>query len=160
MKPNEPSPEATVIYTDGSCLGNPGPGGWAAIIIPPDAPRVVRVGRQRHATNNQMEMEALIAGLKQADSQRDVVVYTDSQYIANAFNQRWLKKWLKNGWKTAKGPVKNQQLWQAILGLSSGDGRRRFSIKWVRGHGSNQLNNEADELAREQAHAARRAQNS
>ena len=153
----ETSPNATVIYTDGSCIANPGPGGWAAIVMPHCASRSVCVGQQRQTTNNQMEMKAVIAGLEKAGPNQDVVVYTDSQYISNAFNQNWLKKWQKNGWRTKSGPVKNQDLWQQLLRLSAGNGRRQFTIRWVRAHSTNQLNNEVDQLAYQQALQAQNA---
>lgn len=141
----------THIYTDGSCLGNPGPGGWAAIVLPPMGQRLVCLGKSKRTTNNRMEMQAIIAGLEKAGPANNVVVYSDSRYVVDAFNKGWLKKWTRNGWRSQNGPVKNRNLWERLLQLSAGNGRRRFSIRWVRAHASNRLNNEADLLARQQA---------
>ena len=145
------------IYTDGACKGNPGPGGWCAILNAPGKPELVLQGGEAETTNNRMEMQAVIAGLDKAGPCRDVTVYTDSQYIANAFNKNWLGNWQRNGWRTAqKKPVLNQDLWQKLADLAKGDGKRDCKFVWVKGHSGNHLNERADEVASAEAEKAGR----
>ena len=135
------------IYTDGSCLGNPGNGGWAAIII--DDNKIIRInGSKKNTTNNQMELLAPIKALKTIPKGSKVQIFTDSKYVKSGITE-WIHNWKKNGWKTAnKQPVKNKELWTELDLMTS-----EFKIKWswVKGHSTDKLNNEVDLLAR---HAA------
>jgi ribonuclease HI len=111
------------IYTDGGCSGNPGPGAWAAVIID-DGKEIVISGGERGTTNNRMELTAVIRALEEAGragvARRNIEVYTDSQYVKKGISE-WIKTWIKNGWKnSAKDPVKNRDLWQRLLDLSTG----------------------------------------
>jgi len=132
------------IYTDGSCSGNPGPGGWAAIVI--DGEDVNQLtGGEHQTTNNRMEMTAAIEGLSSLKEPQAVTLYTDSAYVSRAFNDGWLKNWKKNGWRTSsKKPVKNKELWKE---LDRQNERHNVEWVWVKGHADNELNNLADALA-------------
>jgi len=135
------------IYTDGSCLGNPGKGGWAAIIID-DKKKIQIKGSKKDTTNNQMELLAPIKALKKIPKGSDVQIFTDSKYVKSGITE-WIHNWKKNGWKTAsKQPVKNKELWHELDIMT-----KDFEIKWswVKGHSTNKLNNEVDLIAREAA---------
>ena len=135
------------IYTDGSCLGNPGNGGWAAIIII-DKKKIQIKGSKKDTTNNQMELLAPIKALKKIPKGSSVQIFTDSRYVKSGITE-WIHNWKKNGWKTAnKQPVKNKDLWTELDLMTS-----EFEIKWswVKGHSTNKLNNEVDLIAREAA---------
>lgn len=138
--------ETFTIYTDGACSGNPGPGGWAAIIIREDDNNTQRLkGGAPQTTNNRMELTAALKALRALDDPSHVKLYTDSSYLSRAFNESWLDKWQDNGWKTSsKKPVKNKELWQDLLEM---DERHTIEWNWVKGHADNELNNLADELA-------------
>jgi ribonuclease HI len=132
------------IYTDGACSGNPGPGGWAALILYEDE-RESLAGGKRHTTNNRMEMTAALKALETLDEPSDVTLYTDSSYVSRAFNDGWLDNWKSNGWRTAsKKPVKNKDLWQKLLAATE---RHEVTWVWVKGHADNELNNRVDEMA-------------
>ena len=136
--------ENIVIYTDGACSGNPGKGGWGAILIYGDVKKEIS-GSNISTTNNQMELTAPIEALKLLKRPCNVKVYSDSAYLINALTQGWLKNWKKNGWKTAdKKDVKNKNLWMEIDKLM-----QIHSIEWikVKGHSDNEYNNRCDELA-------------
>jgi len=133
------------IYTDGSCLGNPGNGGWAAIIID-DKKKIQIKGSKKDTTNNQMELLAPIKALKKIPKGSNVQIFTDSKYVKSGITE-WIHNWKINGWKTAnKQPVKNKELWIDLDELS-----KNFQIEWtwVKGHSIDQLNNEVDAMARE-----------
>ena len=135
------------IYTDGSCLGNPGNGGWAAIIID-DKKKIQIKGSKKDTTNNQMELLAPIKALKKIPKGSNVQIFTDSKYVKSGITE-WIHNWKKNGWKTAnKQPVKNKDLWTELDLLTN-----EFKIKWiwVKGHSTDSLNNEVDLIAREVA---------
>ena len=135
------------IYTDGSCLGNPGNGGWAAIIIEDEKKTQIK-GSKKDTTNNQMELLAPIKALKKIPKGSSVQIFTDSKYVKSGITE-WIHNWKKNGWKTAnKQPVKNKELWTELDLMTS-----EFEIKWiwVKGHSSDKLNNEVDLMAREAA---------
>ena len=135
------------IYTDGSCVGNPGNGGWAAIIIN-DGKKIKLTGNKKNTTNNQMELLAAIKALKQSPKGNKIQIFTDSKYVKLGITE-WINNWKKNGWKTAnKQYVKNKELWIELDNLSN-----EFQIKWnwIKGHSNNKLNNEVDLLAREAA---------
>ncbi len=137
------------IYTDGSCIGNPGNGGWAAIIIIEGKKTQIK-GRKKNTTNNQMELLAPIQALNKIPKGSKVEIFTDSKYVKTGITE-WIHKWKKNGWKTAsKQKVKNKKLWQDLDLLSNG-----FEIKWnwVKAHSTDKLNNEVDLIAREVANS-------
>ncbi len=133
------------IYTDGACSGNPGPGGWAAIIIVNDQVKEMISGSEKNTTNNKMELLAPIKAIQKFKKKSDILIYTDSTYVKDGITT-WIKKWEKNGWKTAsKKTVKNIELWKKLKNLSS-----RHSIKWiwVKGHAQDKYNNLVDEIAK------------
>ena len=135
------------IYTDGSCLGNPGNGGWAAIIIEGEKQTHIK-GNQKDTTNNQMELLAPIKALKEIPYGSKVQIFTDSKYVKSGITE-WIHNWKKNGWKTAnKKSVKNKDLWTELDLMSN-----EFQIKWswVKGHSSDKLNQEVDLMARKAA---------
>ena len=138
--------EKTVtIYTDGACSGNPGKGGWGALLMYGGSRKEIS-GYDPATTNNRMELMAAIRGLEALKEPCQVQLYSDSAYLVNAMNEGWLKRWVKNGWKTAaKKPVENIDLWQEILKLTT---LHRVSFHKVKGHSDNPYNNRCDELAR------------
>ncbi|PYN15918.1 MAG: ribonuclease HI [Candidatus Rokuibacteriota bacterium] len=134
-----------VLYTDGACSGNPGPGGWAAIIIDGGQERTVS-GADPRTTNQRMELLAAIEGLAAIPSGKRVLLHSDSAYIVNCFRERWWERWQKNGWKNAqKKPVANRDLWERLLAES-----QRHDVVWckVAGHAGDPLNERVDALAR------------
>jgi ribonuclease HI len=129
--------DTVIIHTDGACSGNPGPGGWGAIL---------QYGDKTLTTNNKMELTAAIEALNALKRPCKVELHTDSQYVKNGV-QSWMHGWKKNGWKTAdKKPVKNLELWQA---LDEATRRHTISWHWVKGHAGHDLNERADQLANE-----------
>ena len=138
--------EKVIIYTDGACSGNPGPGGWGAILMYKGAKKEIS-GGMKETTNNIMEVTAVIEALKCLKLESDVQVYSDSAYTVNAFNQGWIYNWMKNGWKTSgKEPVKNKELWQELYVLTK---KHKVEFIKVKGHADNEFNNRCDEMARE-----------
>lgn len=149
------------VFTDGSCLGNPGSGGWAVIITTPLGIEKV-VGYSQKATNNEMELFAALTSLKVINDyvidkdygDYEFEIFSDSAYVVNTINNDWLTKWKKSGWKTAKGmPIKNKILWQHMLlkMLILKKNNIKFTFKKVKGHSGNSYNEMVDKLAREQA---------
>jgi len=139
------------IFTDGACSGNPGPGGWGAILRWGGHEREL-YGHDLHTTNNRMELSAAIEGLNALSRPSRVVVTTDSTYVKNGITS-WLPGWKQRGWKTAaKKPVKNQDLWQA---LDEAVSRHEVTWEWVKGHAGHPDNERADELARKGVEDAR-----
>ncbi|MTI94380.1 MAG: ribonuclease HI [Firmicutes bacterium] len=136
--------KAVTLYTDGACSGNPGPGGWAAILMF-GAHKKELSGFEEQTTNNRMEMRAVIEGFRALKEPCRVTVYSDSELIINAFNKGWLESWQRNNFK--QGKVKNIDLWQQLLQLIQG---HDITWVWVKGHADNEFNNRCDELAREQ----------
>lgn len=137
--------EKVVIYTDGACSGNPGPGGWGAILMYKGAKKEIS-GGNKQTTNNIMELTAVIEGLKMLKFPCEVDLYSDSAYVVNAFEQKWIFGWLKKNWKTASGdPVKNKELWQELYDLTK---VHTVNFIKVKGHSDNEYNNRCDELAR------------
>ncbi len=135
-----------VIYTDGACSGNPGPGGWGAVIKHGDKVQEIS-GRADETTNQRMELQAAVEALRYIPPGSRVKLYSDSAYLVNCFNQGWMKRWLRNGWRNSKGnQVENQDLWKQLLELSE-----KTMVEWikVKGHSSDQLNERCDRLARE-----------
>ena len=132
------------IYTDGACSGNPGPGGWGAVILDQDDKQKNISGSEKNTTNNRMELLAAIMSLKKIKTNSEVVIFTDSTYVQNGITE-WMKNWKKNGWKnSSKKPVKNNDLWEKLDKLCEANS---VSWKWVKGHSTNEFNNLADELA-------------
>lgn len=152
MKEIHPVSDRVVIYTDGSCLGNPGPGGYGAVLIygeykgqNADNYKELSQG-YKETTNNRMELLAVIVSLGSLTRDCDCDVWTDSKYVQQAITKGWLKNWLKNGWKTAaKKPVKNQDLWRQLIPLIE---KHDVKFNWVKGHSGHMLNERCDILAR------------
>ena len=133
------------IYTDGACSGNPGPGGWAALIIRAGEIEAIS-GGERHTTNQRMELRAAVEALQSLAVPSRVRLYSDSAYLVNCFRQGWMQRWLKNGWRTVNGkPVDNQDLWIALR-----DRALTHRVEWlkVKGHSENEHNERCDMLAR------------
>ena len=138
------------IYTDGSCLGNPGNGGWAAIIIEDEKKTHIK-GSKKDTTNNQMELLAPIKALQKIPQGSKVQIFTDSKYVKSGITE-WIINWKKNGWLTAnKQPVKNKDLWTELDNLIIA---HEIQWIWVKGHSSDKLNNEVDLIAREAANSS------
>jgi ribonuclease HI len=134
---------AVEIFTDGACRGNPGPGGWAALLRYNGREKLVS-GAEPATTNNRMELMAAIEGLEQLNRHSHVVLTTDSQYLRQGI-QQWLPKWKRNGWRTAaKKPVKNQDLWERLDGLAA---QHDIDWHWVRGHSGHAENELVDQAA-------------
>ena len=132
------------IYTDGACSGNPGPGGWGAILMYKEK-KLELSGFEAHTTNNRMELLAPIEALSRLKEPCEVDIYSDSAYLVNGFLQGWLVNWVRRGWiKSDKKPVENRDLWEMLLKFS-----QTHEITWhkVKGHADNPLNNRCDELA-------------
>ncbi len=140
------------IYTDGACSGNPGPGGWAAVLQHGASERELH-GSEAHTTNNRMELQAALEALAALTEPCRVRLYTDSAYLHRAFSEGWLARWQRNGWQTAaKKPVENRDLWERLLALAD-----RHDVTWckVKGHADDALNNRVDRLAVEAVREAR-----
>ena len=136
------------IYTDGACSGNPGPGGWGAILIYGETRREMS-GGEPDTTNNRMELTAAIVALEALTQPCDVTLYSDSQYLTNAINKGWLESWRRRGWRRTGGPIKNPDLWQRLSPLLE---RHNVEFVWVKGHAENEFNNRCDELAVAESH--------
>ena len=136
--------EEITIYTDGACSGNPGPGGWGAILMMGDVRKEISGGSE-NTTNNIMELSAVIEALKLLKRPCKVNVFSDSAYVVNAFNQKWIYGWMKKSWRTAGGdPVKNKELWQELYSLTK---VHDVTFNKVKGHADNEFNNRCDEMA-------------
>ena len=135
------------IYTDGSCIGNPGPGGWAVIILDNRNEKKIS-GKKNNTTNNQMELLAPIKALSNFGKKKSFTIFTDSIYVKEGIT-KWIKNWKKNNWKTSKKkPVKNQKLWKKLDELVK---FHDVKWEWIKGHSTNIYNNLVDELARKAA---------
>ncbi len=135
------------IYTDGSCIGNPGKGGWAVIIFMNNEKKILK-GSKDITTNNQMELTATIKALEYISTKDKIQIYTDSKYVKQGITE-WITKWKINGWKTSKKEeVKNKDLWLELDNLAS---KNSIEWVWVKAHSDNDLNNEVDLLARKEA---------
>lgn len=140
-------PTLTQLFTDGACLGNPGPGGWAALLRDPTGERWFQ-GGDRHTTNNRMELLAAIVPLEEMAAGGSIEVTTDSQYVKQGI-ESWIPQWKRRGWRTAEGaPVKNQDLWMRLDAATS---RHRVRFAWVRGHSGHPDNERVDQRARHEA---------
>ena len=139
--------DIVTIHTDGSCLSNPGPGGWAVILQWRDNVREI-IGCEQDTTNNRMELKAAIMGLNAVTRAMPIELHTDSRYVLDGV-KNWMPRWKANGWKTAsKKPVANQDLWQI---LDEAVSRHHVTWHWVKGHAGNELNERCDQLARSAA---------
>ncbi|SHE64905.1 ribonuclease HI [Ferrithrix thermotolerans DSM 19514] len=133
------------VFTDGACLGNPGPGGWAWIVDDDHYDS----GAEIMTTNQRMELTAVINALKNVLG--DVIVVSDSTYVVNCFKDAWWKRWVKNGWRNSKGdPVANADLWKELIPMATNPSRK-VEFEWVKGHSGNPLNERADSLAQRAA---------
>ena len=133
------------IYTDGACSGNPGPGGWGAILLYGEHKRELS-GYEAGTTNNRMEITAAVEAIRSLKAPCRIKLHSDSAYLVNAFRQNWLVNWQRNGWKNSKkDPVENQDLWRELLAVV-----QTHQVEWlkVKGHADNPYNNRCDELAR------------
>jgi ribonuclease HI len=140
------------IWTDGGCKGNPGPGGWGAILKYQDKVKELK-GGEADTTNNRMELMAAITALEMLKRPCEVVLHTDSQYVRNGV-MSWMTNWKRNGWRTAdKKPVKNEDLWRR---LDEAQAQHRIEWRWVKGHAGNAMNERADTLANEAMAALRK----
>ncbi len=132
------------IYTDGACSGNPGNGGYCAILIYNNIEKTIS-GSEKDTTNNRMELLAVIKGLSALKEPCVVDLYSDSQYVTDAFNMSWITSWQRNGWKTSnKKPVKNVDLWEILLDLTT---KHKVNFIKVKGHSDNEYNNKCDKIA-------------
>lgn len=141
------------IHTDGACSGNPGPGGWAAVLRHGDYEREIS-GGEPHTTNQRMELRAAVEALKALKQPCRVRLHSDSAYLINCFKQRWYENWESNGWKNKdKKPVENRDLWEELVRLN-----RLHEIEWIKvaGHSGDPLNERCDELARREAEKQKR----
>ena len=137
--------EKVIIYTDGACSGNPGPGGWGTILMYNGNKKEIS-GAKNNTTNNVMELTAALEGLKMLIFPCEVELYSDSAYLVNSFSQGWIYNWKKNNWKTAsKEPVKNKEIWEEIYNLTQ---IHKVKFIKVKGHADNEFNNRCDEMAR------------
>ena len=137
--------DKVIIYTDGACSGNPGPGGWGSILMMGENRKEISGGK-KDTTNNVMELTAVIEALKLLKRSCKVDLYSDSAYVVNAFLQNWILGWIKNGWKNSnKEDVKNKELWQELISLTK---VHNVTFHKVKGHADNKYNNRCDELAR------------
>ena len=135
-----------VIYTDGACSGNPGPGGWGAVILDEEKNEINISGKEKATTNNRMELMAPIMALRKIKKFSEIIIYTDSSYLKNGITT-WIKNWEKNGWMSAnKKPIKNKDLWVTLNTLSKD---RVVDWKWVKAHAGNKYNEIADRRATE-----------
>ena len=136
------------LYTDGACSGNPGPGGWGAILVYAGREKELS-GGEENTTNNRMELTAVIRGLAALKEPCSVEIVSDSSYVVNAVEKKWLRSWLKNGWRNSqKKPVPNRDLWEALLREFD---RHRVHFTWIRGHAGHPYNERCDRLAVEQS---------
>ena len=133
-----------IIYTDGACKGNPGLGGWGAVIFDENKIQKQISGKKENTTNNRMELVAPIMALNKIKPNSEITIYTDSKYVKNGFSE-WIKKWEKNGWISSnKKPVKNKDLWLELDSLCK---KNKVVWKWIKGHSNNKYNDLADDLA-------------
>ncbi len=142
---------AQLVYTDGSCLGNPGPGGWAWVV--PDG--AYASGAEPRTTNQRMEITAVLEALRALGDAQPIEVVSDSTYVVNCFRQRWWEGWFRRGWRNSQGrPVANRDLWEPLFELAL-DSERTVTFRWVKGHSGDPWNDEVDRLAVEAASSGR-----
>lgn len=147
------------VFTDGACSGNPGPGGWAAIILLDEGSQQIS-GFELNTTNNRMELKAVVEAIKVVKSigQSTVDIYSDSAYVVNAIDQNWIKRWARNGWQTnSQTEVKNKDLWEELLKLiDRKHDRFKVNVIKVKGHSGNKNNERADVLAKKEIESYKR----
>lgn len=131
------------IYTDGACRGNPGPGGWGAILVWGNYEKELS-GGERQTTNNRMELSAAIAGLSALKEPCSVALYSDSKYLCDAYNEGWVYAWRDKGWRKGKEELKNPDLWQRLFALTE---QHEVRFIWVKGHNGHEYNERCDRLA-------------
>lgn len=137
-----------ILYTDGACSGNPGPGGYCAILKYGEYEKIIS-GGEKETTNNRMELSAVIMGLKALKEPCDVTVVTDSKYFADAIDRGWLYSWVKKGWKKSDNkPVLNIDLWQELIPLI---GTHKITVNWIKGHAGHPMNERCDKTAVEES---------
>ena len=142
---NASGKECVVVYTDGGAIGNPGPGGYGVVILSPDGERREVSGGYRLTTNNRMELMGCIVALEHLDHRLPVILHSDSRYMIDAINKKWVFSWKKRGWKKADGqPAKNLDLWQRLMERLD---RLQVTFRWVKGHAGDRWNERCDELA-------------
>ena len=135
------------VYTDGACSGNPGPGGWCAVLMYRGKEKILRGGKE-HTTNNEMELTAVVEALGALTERCDVTVHSDSSYVVNAVEKGWIRNWARNGWKNSKKQLlPNLELWQRLYGLLSA---QQVSFVWVKGHADDEYNQLCDRIAVEE----------
>ncbi|MFL9824704.1 ribonuclease HI [Rhodoplanes sp. SY1] len=145
----------TIAYSDGSCLGNPGPGGWAVIITSPDGSTRTLSGGEPNTTNNKMELMAAIMALEALADDAPAVLFLDSEYVVKGVRE-WRRQWERRGWRNAAGkPVANADLWRRLFALA--DARPLVELRWLRGHAGHEGNEAVDRLARAEAEKVRLA---
>ena len=133
------------LYTDGACSGNPGPGGWAFVVVEQGIAIYNTGGSEKHTTNNRMELLGVIRALQALNKPCQVTIYSDSKYVVDAFNQHWVDNWLKKNWvKSDKKPVKNVDLWKTLLEAKA---PHQVQFVWVKGHDGHPENERCDQLA-------------
>jgi ribonuclease HI len=143
-KQEAPDPGKVVIYTDGSAIRNPGPGGYG-VVLKHKGRRKELSGGEAHTTNNRMEMQAVIEGLRVLKRPAEVIIFSDSKYVVDSINKGWVRRWKTNGWlRTDKQPVENQDLWEQILSLLD---KHQVEFRWTRGHAGQPENERCDQLA-------------
>ncbi len=135
------------IYTDGSSLGNPGAGGWCTLLIYNNHQKLLKGGK-KYTTNNEMELKAVLEGLKALKQPVEVYIYTDSKYVANGMNE-WIYNWAKNNWKNSKKKdIEHKQIWQQIYNLMK---KHKVKVIWIKGHSGHKENELCDKIAKEEA---------
>lgn len=141
------------LWTDGACSGNPGPGGWAAILHIPNARTRELSGGEAHTTNNRMELTGVLEGLRFLKEPCRVKIHTDSTYVLKAFKEKWIEGWIRRGWKTSAGkPVANQELWEQLIEQVA---RHQVEWVWIKGHNGTRWNERADQLAWQESQSRR-----
>lgn len=143
--------KTVTIYTDGACSGNPGPGGWGAVLLFGEHRRELS-GGEAQTTNNRMELQGVISALELLKEPCIVELYSDSKYVIDALEKGWAKSWKKNGWQRKTGPALNPDLWDKLLSLCE---THEVKLHWVKGHATNPYNNRCDELAVAESHKFR-----
>lgn len=144
-KPDFDNESHVIVYTDGGALGNPGPGGYGVVILPPRGEPIELSGGYRRTTNNRMELMACIMALEHLEGDLPIVLHSDSRYLVDAVNKKWVFGWERRGWKKADGqPAKNPDLWQRLLKQLA---KRRVTFRWVKGHAGHEWNERCDQMA-------------
>ena len=147
---NKKRKDPIIIYTDGSCDPNPGPGGWAVLIIKEKENKMIK-GSEAHSTNNRMELTAALNGIKDVTVSEEIILYTDSQYLKKGISE-WVANWKARGWRRKGGKLANVDLWKE---LSTEIDKRKITWRWVRGHTGNPFNERVDRAAKQMSASAK-----